>query len=112
MKVLFNSQKGNSPQIEVLCLPQETCSTHHKITIHLNTGKVLCCSLSTSVKLMDLEEEVRRKGYTWFMQRADRRSRLRAVVLNLYVTTPPIGDSMTLSEGSHIRYPAYEIFTL
>ena len=35
----------------------------------------------------------------------------RAEVLNLWVTTP-LGNQMTLSQGSHIRYPAYQIFTL
>lgn len=38
--------------------------------------------------------------------------RLRAVALNLYVTSPPTRGYMTLPEGSHIRYTAYEIFTL
>ena len=39
----------------------------------LTTGNRL--KLKYFGQISKLEEEVRRKGYTWFMQRADRRSK-------------------------------------
>ena len=34
-----------------------------------------------------------------------------SVVLNIWVKTP-LGGQVTLSQGSHIRYSGYQIFTL